>query len=159
MVPDAAPPCPRAALKVAESACGGPLEPKEISDRRGSTVWKAAGPDGAVAVKTGSGDGASVTIREAAVLAALDIPGYALGSGRDDGVSWLVTRWLTGPSTWKSFEPVRRSTDDHNAALARAAALCRAVAELHASGWASSPPTASAPTTGGSSTSRGLGTL
>ncbi|MEW1718414.1 hypothetical protein [Streptomyces sp. NPDC093109] len=75
----------------------------------------------------------------------MDIPGYALGSGLDDGdgddgddgggVSWLVTQWFAGPSTWKVFGALRKSAEGYGEAVAAAVALCRTVAGLHASGW------------------------
>lgn len=127
--------CPREALKAARDACGGPVELKEITDRRGSAVWKATGPAGGVAVKSGYGDGASVTAREAAVLERLDLPGYEAVSGQYDGGSWLITRWFEGPSTWQLFTPVREGSGGRAQALEGAIDLCRAVSELHESGW------------------------
>ena len=47
------PPCPREALAAAEAACGGRVELKELTNRRGSAVWKASGPAGVVAVTPG----------------------------------------------------------------------------------------------------------
>jgi serine/threonine protein kinase len=127
--------CPPEALKAAQEACGGPVELKEITDRRGSAVWKATGPVGVVAVKSGYGDGASVTAREAAVLECLGLPGYETVSGQYDGGSWLVTRWFEGPSTWKIFTPVREGSGGRAQALEGAVALCRTVSDLHESGW------------------------
>ncbi|GES29652.1 hypothetical protein AB0G60_06390 [Streptomyces angustmyceticus] len=131
------PPLPAAAVATAESACGIPVELTEISHRRGAAVWKAAGPDGAVAIKAGSGKGAAVTRREAAVLGAIGWPDYLVDSGEDedDGVAWLVTRWFRGPSTWHACAPVRSGQDGRADALSASVDLCRAVADLHASGW------------------------
>ncbi|MGP8301656.1 hypothetical protein ACTPOK_27795 [Streptomyces inhibens] len=129
------PPCPTAARSTAEAACGTPVELKEVSDRRGAAVWKATGPDGAVAIKVGHGEGVTATRREAAVLDAIGRPDHLLASGEDEGVAWLVTRWFAGPSTWQAFAPVRRGTNGKEGALAASVDLCRAVAELHASGW------------------------
>lgn len=98
-------------------------------------MWKATGPDGAVAVKAGDGEGAAVTQREATVLDAIGWPDYLLASGQNYGVAWLVTRWFRGLSTWHAFAPVRRGTDEKASALTASADLCRAVAELHAAGW------------------------
>ncbi|MBV6697340.1 serine/threonine-protein kinase [Kitasatospora aureofaciens] len=120
------------ALKAAEAVCG-PVELEEISDRRGSAVWKATGPRAAVSIKVGTGDAAEVTAREAAVLDQL--PGYTVTAGRfGDGV-WYVTPWLAGPSTWKVFQPLRKGEADRSRALAAAVDLCRAVGCLHADGW------------------------
>ncbi|MER7674917.1 hypothetical protein ABTY61_41585 [Kitasatospora sp. NPDC096128] len=120
------------ALTVAEGICG-PFELEEISNRRGSAVWKASGPQGAVSIKLGTGDAAEVTAREAAVLDQL--PGYTVTAGRfADGV-WYVTPWLAGPSTWDTFRPVRKGEDRKAQALAAAVGLCRAVADLHEAGW------------------------
>jgi serine/threonine protein kinase len=127
--------CPPQALKAARDACGGRVELKQITERRGSAVWKATGPAGAVAVKSGYRDGASVTAREAAVLEGLGLPGYEAVSGRYDGGSWFVTRWFEGPSTWKIFTPVREGSGGRAQALEGAVDLCRAVSDLHESGW------------------------
>ncbi|PJJ02105.1 hypothetical protein BX264_2435 [Streptomyces sp. 2333.5] len=126
---------PTAAVAATEAACGIPVALKEISNRRGAAVWKATGPNGAVAVKAGDGEGAAVTQREAAVLKAIGWPDYLLASGGDEGAAWLVTRWFGGPSTWQAFAPVRGAADGKNGALSASVDLCRAVAELHSSGW------------------------
>ncbi|WP_282203493.1 protein kinase family protein [Kitasatospora fiedleri] len=122
----------RAALTAAEAACG-PLELAEISDRRGSAVWKASGPRGVVSIKLGTGEAAEVTAREASVLDQL--PDYAVTVGRFDGGVWFVTPWLAGPSTWDVFRPVRKGDGGRGGALAAAVDLCRAVADLHEAGW------------------------
>ncbi|MER7771901.1 hypothetical protein [Kitasatospora sp. NPDC096140] len=120
------------ALKAARSICG-PLELEEISNRRGSAVWKATGPQGVASIKLGTGEAAEVTAREASVLDQL--PGYTVTAGRfDDGV-WYVTPWLAGPSTWEVFRPVRKGDGGRGDALEAAVELCRAVAGLHAEGW------------------------
>ncbi|MGW2415341.1 hypothetical protein ACWCV5_24565 [Streptomyces tubercidicus] len=131
------PPFPAAARAAGEAVCGAPIELTEISYRRGAAVWKAAGPEGAVAVKVGDDEGAAVTQREAAVLKAIGWPDYLLasGEGEEAGVAWLVTRWFTGPSTGQVFAPVRRDMDGKAGALSASVDLCRAVADLHASGW------------------------
>ncbi|MGI5257939.1 hypothetical protein [Streptomyces angustmyceticus] len=104
-------------------------------------MWKASGPDGAVAVKAGDGKGAAVTRREAAVLEAIGWPDYLVdsgegeGEGEGDGMAWLVTRWFRGPSTWHACAPVRSGQDGRADALSASVDLCRAVADLHASGW------------------------
>ncbi|MFE6049904.1 hypothetical protein ACFQ6N_04045 [Kitasatospora sp. NPDC056446] len=120
------------ALKAAEAVCG-PLELEEISNRRGSAVWKATGPRGVAGIKLGTGEAAEVTTREASVLDQL--PGYTVVAGRfADGV-WYVTPWLAGPSTWQVFRPLRKGAGGKAEALAAATGLCRAVADLHADGW------------------------
>ncbi|WP_380283651.1 hypothetical protein [Kitasatospora purpeofusca] len=121
-----------AALKAAEAVCG-PVELEEISDRRGSAVWKASGPRGVVSIKLGTGEAAEVTAREASVLDQL--PGYTVTVGRFDGRVWFVTPWLTGPSTWDVFRPVRTGEGGRVEALAAAVDLCRAVTDLHEAGW------------------------
>ncbi|MEV6566325.1 hypothetical protein [Streptomyces kronopolitis] len=126
---------PPAAVASTEAACGPGAELKEVSYRRGAAVWKATGPDGAVAVKAGYGDGAAVTKREAAVLKEIGWPDYLLASGADEAAAWLVTRWFAGPSTWQAFAPVRDGADGKDGALAAAVDLCRTVAALHSSGW------------------------
>ncbi|MGW2542794.1 protein kinase domain-containing protein [Kitasatospora sp. NPDC001574] len=120
------------ALTVAEAICG-PLKLEEISDRRGSAVWKASGPRGVVGIKLGAGEAAEVTAREASVLD--QIAGYTVTAGRFDGGVWYVTPWLVGPSTWDVFRPVRKDTGGRDEALEAAVALCRAVADLHRAGW------------------------
>ncbi|MFG2911301.1 hypothetical protein ACGF0D_00175 [Kitasatospora sp. NPDC048298] len=121
-----------AALKAAEAVCG-PLKLAQISNRRGSAVWKATGPHGVASIKLGTGEAAEVTAREASVLGQL--PGYTMSTGRfADGV-WYVTPWLAGPSTWHVFRPVRKGEGGKEEALAAAVGLCRAVADLHADGW------------------------
>jgi hypothetical protein len=126
------PPGAAEALNAAEAGCG-PVTLAEISDRRGSAVWKATGPRGAVSVKVGTGEAVEITEREAAVLN--ELPGYSVASGRfADGV-WFVTPWLDGPSTWEVFRPVRKSEGGRARALREAVGLCRAVERLHADGW------------------------
>lgn len=120
------------ALKAAEATCG-PLELTEISNRRGSAVWKATGPQGVVSIKLGTGEAAEVTAREASVLDQL--PGYSVTAGRFDHGVWFVTPWLVGPSTWEVFRPVRKGDGGRDEALAAAIELCRAVADLHSEGW------------------------
>lgn len=122
-----------AALKAAEDLCG-PVVLAEVSDRRGSAVWKASGSDGAVSIKLGTGEAAEVTAREASVLDRL--PGYEVAVGRIDGGVWYVTRWEEGPSTWQQFRSVRAGRDDARPqALASAVQVARAVADLHGLGW------------------------
>ncbi|MFB7124254.1 hypothetical protein [Kitasatospora sp. NPDC056273] len=122
----------REALSAAEAFCG-PIELTEISNRRGSAVWKASGPRGSASIKLGTGGAAEVTAREASVLDQL--PGYTVTAGRfADGI-WYVTPWLAGPSTWQVFRPVRKGDGGKDEALAAAVGLCRAVADLHADGW------------------------
>ncbi|WBP89401.1 protein kinase family protein [Kitasatospora cathayae] len=121
-------PCPDEAVKAAEAICG-PVALAEITDRRGSAVWKATGAAATVAIKAGYGEGAELTARESAVLDQL--PGYTVTSGRH----WYVTPWLTGPSTWDLFEPIRNGGGAYERALCGAVDLCQAVARLHASGW------------------------
>ncbi|GAA1405214.1 hypothetical protein GCM10009639_51960 [Kitasatospora putterlickiae] len=120
------------ALKVAEATCG-PLELEEITNRRGSAVWKATGPRGAASIKIGTGEAAEVTAREASVLDQL--PGYTVTAGRFDNGVWYVTPWLSGPSTWHVFRPVRKGDGGRDEALAGAVALCLAVTDLHSGGW------------------------
>ncbi|MEV7771284.1 hypothetical protein [Kitasatospora sp. NPDC086791] len=120
------------ALMAAAGICG-PFELEEISNRRGSAVWKASGPQGMVSIKLGIGDAAEVTAREAAVLDRL--PGYTVIAGRfADGV-WYVAPWLAGPSTWDLFRTVRKGDGGKAEALAAAVGLCRAVADLHEASW------------------------
>ncbi|WP_046501267.1 serine/threonine-protein kinase [Streptomyces odonnellii] len=129
------PACPAEALSAAEVQCGR-VGLREITHRRGSAVWKADGPRGTVAVKTGYGDGAEAVAREAAALAAL--PGYSVTTGRAGADTWYITDWHDGPSTWRIFQPVRERTasgKDRSYALAGAVGLCRAVADLHSIGW------------------------
>ncbi|MFJ7279783.1 hypothetical protein [Kitasatospora sp. NPDC098663] len=121
-----------AALKAAEAVCG-PVELEEISDRRGSAVWKASGPRGVVGIKLGTGEAAEVTAREASVLDQL--PEYTVTAGRFDGGVWYVTPWLAGPSTWDVFRPVRKGNGGRDEALAASVDLCRAVSDLHQAGW------------------------
>ncbi|MFD3483834.1 hypothetical protein [Streptomyces sp. NPDC058665] len=132
-------PCPAEALKAAETVCGRPVELTEITDRRGSAVWRATGAVTTVAVKYGYGEGEENTAREVAVLDQLS--GCTVTAGRAAGGTWYVTPWLEGPSTWKVFAPVRDGgegqgrQDDRNPVLAEAVRLCRAVDDLHAEGW------------------------
>ncbi|WP_329151013.1 hypothetical protein OIU91_27745 [Streptomyces sp. NBC_01456] len=126
---------PPAAVASTEAACGTSTELTEVSYRRGAAVWKATGPEGAVAVKAGDGDGAAVTRREAAVLKTIGWPDYLLASGGGEGDAWLVTSWFAGPSTWQAFAPVRGGADGKDGARSAAVDLCRAVAALHSSGW------------------------
>ncbi|MEU8923136.1 hypothetical protein AB0D10_19680 [Kitasatospora sp. NPDC048545] len=120
------------ALKAAEAVCG-PVALEQISDRRGSAVWKATGPRGIASIKLGTGEAAEVTAREASVLDQL--PGYTVTAGRFDNGVWLVTPWLVGPSTWQVFRPLRRGEGGRDEALTAAVGLCRAVDGLHGAGW------------------------
>ncbi len=120
------------ALTAAEAVCG-PVEAKEVSNRRGSTVWRADGPRGSVSIKLGTGETAEITAREASVLEQL--PGYTVTAGRFAGGVWYVTPWLVGPSTWTVFRSVRKNGGGREEALSAALGLCRAVASLHADGW------------------------
>ncbi|MEU3098495.1 hypothetical protein ABZ690_28010 [Streptomyces sp. NPDC006967] len=129
------PPCPPEALAAAEAACGGTVDLKELTNRRGSAVWKAAGPEGTVAVKIGYDNGVAATLREATTMVSMGVAEYEAISGSYDGGSWLVTPWFTGPSTWAVFTPAREGTSGREAALRGGADLCRSVADLHASGW------------------------
>ncbi|WP_405984712.1 hypothetical protein [Streptomyces sp. NBC_00872] len=130
--------CPQEALKAAEYLCG-PVELKEITDRRGSAVWKATGATATVSVKFGYGEGAETTAREAAVLDQL--PRYTVTAGRAAGGVWCVTPWLNGPSTFQLFQSIRDGSDrcthvlGRSQALVGAVELCRAVADLHIAGW------------------------
>ncbi|MQS11739.1 hypothetical protein F7Q99_05400 [Streptomyces kaniharaensis] len=125
-------PCPDEAVNAAKAICG-PITLSEITDRRGSAVWKATGTVATLAIKAGYGEGEEITAREGAVLDQL--PGYTVTVGRYASGVWYVTPWLTGPSTWDLFKPIRHGDGDHARALAGSADLCRAVAELHAAGW------------------------
>ncbi|MEV7783585.1 hypothetical protein [Kitasatospora sp. NPDC088351] len=122
----------RAALRAAEAVCG-PVKLEEISNRRGSAVWKASGPRGSASIKLGTGEAAEVTAREASVL--YQLPDYTVTAGRFDNGVWYVTPWLTGPSTWDVFGPGRKGEGGRDEALAAAMGLCRAVAALHAEEW------------------------
>ncbi|MEU4116333.1 hypothetical protein AB0F71_17770 [Kitasatospora sp. NPDC028055] len=124
--------CPDEAVKAAEAICG-PIVLTEITDRRGSAVWKATGPMGSVAIKAGCGEGAEITAREGSVLDQLS--GYSVIIGRYNRGVWYVTPWLIGPSSWDLFKPVRNGGNGHAEALAGAVDLCQAVADLHAAGW------------------------
>ncbi|GAA1964683.1 hypothetical protein [Kitasatospora viridis] len=125
-------PCPPEAVAAAQALCG-PVQLREVTDRRGSAVWQATGPLGSVAVKLGYGVGAETTAREAAVLDAL--PGCTVLAGRSGADVWYATPWLNGPSTWELFQAVRDGQNGRITALAGAVALCRAVADFHATGW------------------------
>ncbi|MFE2723256.1 hypothetical protein [Kitasatospora sp. NPDC059327] len=116
-----------------EKTTGPFIDVTPVTERRGSTVWKAVAVYGVYAVKAGYGEGEEITAREASVLDRL--PGYSVTSGRFEGGGWYVTPWLRGPSTWGLFAPVRESGVGHGRALRGAVGLCRAVAELHAAGW------------------------
>jgi serine/threonine protein kinase len=124
---------PQQAITAAEAWCGAPLVLTPVTDRRGSAVWQATGPHATAALKTGSGDGAVITAREAAVLDIL--PGYTVTSGTGSAGAWLVTEWFDGPSTWDLFAPVRDGRGGHGHALTAAVGLCQAVAHIHAMGW------------------------
>ncbi|WP_406095509.1 protein kinase domain-containing protein [Kitasatospora purpeofusca] len=126
------PPEAAEALKAAAAVCG-PLTLEEISNRRGSAVWKAGGPQGVVGIKLGTGEAAEVTAREASVLDQLSE--YTVTVGRFDAGVWYVTPWLVGQSTWDVFRPVRKGTGGRQEALEAAVGLCRAVADLHEAGW------------------------
>lgn len=126
-------PCPPEAVAAAEALCG-PVTLTGITERRGTAVWRAAGPLGGVAIKLGYGaDGAETTTREAATLDALH--DCTVVAGRTGSGVWYVTPWLDGPSTWELFRPVRDGSHDRATPLGGAVALCRSVADFHAAGW------------------------
>ncbi|MFJ9840082.1 hypothetical protein ACIRYZ_06360 [Kitasatospora sp. NPDC101155] len=125
-------PCPDKAVKAAEAICG-PIALAEITDRRGSAVWKATGAVATVAIKAGHGEGEEITAREGAVLDQL--PEYTVTGGRYAEGVWYVTPWLVGPSTWGLFKPIRSGDGEHERALSGGVDLCQAIARLHASGW------------------------
>ncbi|MEU9376488.1 hypothetical protein AB0D94_22310 [Streptomyces sp. NPDC048255] len=127
-------PIPAAAQAATAEHCGHGLVLTKVTDRRGSAVWKATGHKGTAALKVGRGDGADITAREAAALAALKTD-YFVGGGVTHGAAWLLTDWLEGPSTWEVFAPVRTDGAGRERALASAADLCGAVAGLHSKGW------------------------
>ncbi|MFI5753924.1 hypothetical protein [Streptomyces sp. NPDC051569] len=120
-------------MSTAETLCGSPVILTGITDRRGSAVWKAVGPRGSVAVKSGYGVGAESVLRETTVLN--ELSGRTVVGGRTGDSVWYVTDWLDGPSTWKVFQPVRDGVDGRTWALTGAVELCRAAAELHELGW------------------------
>ncbi|MFJ5548713.1 hypothetical protein [Streptomyces sp. NPDC093225] len=130
------PPIPTAATVAVAAHCGPGLTLTEVTDRRGSAVWKAAGRRGTAALKVGRGPGYPITARETAALTALEVD-YLLGGGVTPDAAWLLTQWLSGPTTYEVFAPVRESGGGAGLEDARASAvdLCVAVAELHAAGW------------------------
>lgn len=128
--------CPVEARGKARELCGGTAQWELISDRRGSAVWKARGPAGAVAVKVGRGEGAAITSREAAVLERMPHHGGPPPSfGRSQEAAWLITPWYEGPSTWDLFRDVREGRDGFGPARDAAVAVCEAVGALHQAGW------------------------
>ncbi|MFD7547386.1 hypothetical protein [Streptomyces sp. NPDC059816] len=124
--------CPPEAVKAAEAVCG-PVELKQVTDRRGSAVWKATGSAAAVAIKLGTAEAAEATMREASVLEQL--PGYTVTVGHTREVVWFVSPWLVGRSTWEMFRVAREDAAGRPGALTAAVDLCRAVADLHSLGW------------------------
>ncbi|MGX2997025.1 hypothetical protein JNUCC64_22640 [Streptomyces sp. JNUCC 64] len=124
--------CPQDAVRAAEAVCG-PVELREVTRRRGATVWKATGEKEAVVIKAGTGEAIEATAREASVLDQL--PGYTVMTGQADGAVWFVSPWFTGPSTWELFRSVRAGNEGSPLALTGAVDLCGAVAGLHALGW------------------------
>ncbi|MEV0976553.1 hypothetical protein [Streptomyces sp. NPDC049915] len=125
---------PTAAHEAAEERCGPDTKFTLITDRRGSAVWKGRGARGIVAVKSGTDEGAAITARESAVLAAM-APGRLLASGSAGHTAWMITPWHSGPSTWDALRGVRHRQVDPEAARSSVVDLCRAVAQLHAAGW------------------------
>ncbi|MFF5448592.1 hypothetical protein [Streptomyces sp. NPDC012888] len=125
---------PAAARAAAAEHCGGDLVLTEVTDRRGSAVWKATGHRRTAALKVGRGEGVPVTAREAAALVALK-QDHFLGGGLADGAAWLLTAWLEGPTTWELFAPARAGGTGRERALEAAADLCAAAGVLHAAGW------------------------
>ncbi|MFJ5551208.1 hypothetical protein [Streptomyces sp. NPDC093225] len=130
------PPIPTAATVAVAAQCGSGLTLTAVTDRRGSVVWKAVGRRGAAALKVGRGPGYPITAREAAALRALKVD-YLPGGGVTADAAWLLTAWLSGPTTYELFAPVRASSGAAGLEQARTAAVevCAAVAELHAAGW------------------------
>lgn len=131
------PPCPPPAREAAAAACGGAPTLRLITDRRGSAVWKATGDHGTVAIKVGYADHADRHVgREAAVIDAMGL-GYRLAWGTAAEGTWLVTRWLHGPSTWRCFTGVRETptAEGREEALRASVELSQAVGALHSLGW------------------------
>lgn len=79
-------PIPAAVQAAATEHCGRDPVLTEVTHRRGSAVWKAAGHKGTAALKVGSGDGVEFTAREAAALAALGVD-YFGGGGVTHGAA------------------------------------------------------------------------
>ncbi|MFK0252060.1 hypothetical protein [Streptomyces sp. NPDC090445] len=98
---------PPDAFDAAQIVCEGITSLTEITNRRGSAVWKVTGPAETVAVKYGTGEGVAVTSRDAEVLYDLERPDDLLAGGSSREVAWVINRWIDAPSTWKRFESVR----------------------------------------------------
>jgi hypothetical protein len=126
--------CPYEAVQAATDLYG-PVVLHPVTDRRGSAVWRAVGPDGTAAVKVGFGDAAPVTAREATVLDQMRLPWYRAAHGNAADAYWIVTQWFTGPSTREAFAAVRDGEGDRRDAYWAAVDLCRTVAGLHERGW------------------------
>ncbi|WP_037642057.1 hypothetical protein [Streptomyces exfoliatus] len=126
---------PCEAVASAECHCGRPVRWDPISSRRGSAVWKGTGPAASVALKAGQGEGALITSRE--ITVAKRMPGHSplIASGRTETVSWLITPWHDGPSTWDVFRAVRTTHQGTREARDAAVDLCLAVADLHSQSW------------------------
>ncbi|MFJ1591512.1 hypothetical protein ACIOD0_14860 [Kitasatospora albolonga] len=125
--------CPREAVQAATDLYG-PVVLHPVTDRRGSAMWRAVGPNGTAAVKVGFGDAAYVTAREATVLDRMRLPWYRATHGSAEDAYWIVTPWFAGPSTRETFASVRGQGDRRDAHQA-AVDLCRTVAGLHERGW------------------------
>jgi serine/threonine protein kinase len=126
---------PAEATAAVREVCGDGADLRLVSDRRGTAVWKAAGPLRSVAVKVGVGrEGAAITARESAVLDAMG-RGALLAYAHGQEAAWLMTPWYDGLSTWSAMVDVRAGAGVDDAARRLVVDVCEAVAELHASGW------------------------
>lgn len=126
---------PPEAMDAVQDVCGDGVGLRLVSDRRGTAVWKAAGPVRSVTVKVGLGcQGAAITARESAVLDAME-RGARLAYGHGPEAAWLITPWYDGPSTWSAMDDVRAGADVGDTARRLVAEVCDAVAGMHASGW------------------------
>lgn len=119
----------------------------EITNRRGTQVWRLDLADGRqAAVKVAFGGAARTEpAHEAAVIRAAGAAvgpavGTVMASGHlPDGGSWMATPWWTGPSLMSLLSDARKHPGDAtraDQAAYAAADAAHALASLHDAGWA-----------------------
>ncbi|MGW1275513.1 phosphotransferase [Streptomyces tsukubensis] len=103
-------------------------------------LWHASGPQGAYAVRVGTGQGIHEVLRHTAVLQhGSGVQPFAYGDRatvwRAERTTTLITPWLEGPSTWDLFRSVRDRAPGRTGPRDAAVALAVAVNQLHQAGW------------------------
>lgn len=127
---------------VVEALAGTVAQWTPVGGHDGVELWRVSGLLGSWKLKAGVGPGAASVAREAAVRSQLTgmWPAVSNGSrtrhGSGGGAAWLATPWVTGPTLWELFAPVRDRTGKcQEEVLGAAVDTCVSVAAVHLRGW------------------------